>query len=247
MDREAWHAAVHGITKSQTWLSDWTELKALTIRPPCNSYSVTSATFIILPFLQMRKLRHEEGTRPPMSPQPVSRPRPVFSLCCDYISRHRCGGWTSSCCISLDVRGGVRAFAHVGTGPVPQLLPRKCWPPRSLGAVNKSVHYNWPHAQQGAEHWPVLSLLIMTTLLPLHGGANWSSDRLRHVSGTSSSTRSCHIQACILPTRGRWSVLVPLHHVSPSRPQREVSSSPTSQMKELRQGAYGGHSSSHRQ
>ena len=27
MDREAWHAAVHGITKSRTWLSDWTELK----------------------------------------------------------------------------------------------------------------------------------------------------------------------------------------------------------------------------
>ena len=26
MDREAWHAAVHGITKSQTQLSDWTEL-----------------------------------------------------------------------------------------------------------------------------------------------------------------------------------------------------------------------------
>ena len=25
MDREAWHAAVHGITRSQTWLSDWTE------------------------------------------------------------------------------------------------------------------------------------------------------------------------------------------------------------------------------
>ena len=24
-DREAWHAAVHGATKSQTWLSDWTE------------------------------------------------------------------------------------------------------------------------------------------------------------------------------------------------------------------------------
>ena len=26
MDREAWRAAVHGVTKSQTWLSDWTEL-----------------------------------------------------------------------------------------------------------------------------------------------------------------------------------------------------------------------------
>ena len=26
MDREAWHAAVYGVAKSQTWLSDWTEL-----------------------------------------------------------------------------------------------------------------------------------------------------------------------------------------------------------------------------
>ena len=29
MDREAWHAVVHGVTKSQTWLSDWTELSTL--------------------------------------------------------------------------------------------------------------------------------------------------------------------------------------------------------------------------
>ena len=26
MDREAWHAAVHGVAKSQKWLNDWTEL-----------------------------------------------------------------------------------------------------------------------------------------------------------------------------------------------------------------------------
>ena len=26
VDREAWHAVVHGVTKSRTWLSDWTEL-----------------------------------------------------------------------------------------------------------------------------------------------------------------------------------------------------------------------------
>ena len=26
MDREAWHAAVHGVAKSQAWLSEWTDI-----------------------------------------------------------------------------------------------------------------------------------------------------------------------------------------------------------------------------
>ena len=29
MDMEAWHSAVHGIAKSRTWLSDWTELTGI--------------------------------------------------------------------------------------------------------------------------------------------------------------------------------------------------------------------------
>ena len=29
MDREAWHAALHGVAKSQTQLSNWTELMVL--------------------------------------------------------------------------------------------------------------------------------------------------------------------------------------------------------------------------
>ena len=33
MDREAWRAAVHGVTKSQTQLSDWTELNSEGIQP----------------------------------------------------------------------------------------------------------------------------------------------------------------------------------------------------------------------
>ena len=32
IDREVWHAAVHGVTKSWTWLSYWTELKLLSAR-----------------------------------------------------------------------------------------------------------------------------------------------------------------------------------------------------------------------
>ena len=34
MDREAWRAAVHGVGKSQTWLSDWTELKRIQVTVP---------------------------------------------------------------------------------------------------------------------------------------------------------------------------------------------------------------------
>ena len=32
MDREAWRAAVHGVAKSPTWLSDWTKLKLKVIK-----------------------------------------------------------------------------------------------------------------------------------------------------------------------------------------------------------------------
>ena len=33
MDREAWHAAIHGVAKSRTRLSDWTELRKLEPTP----------------------------------------------------------------------------------------------------------------------------------------------------------------------------------------------------------------------
>ena len=45
MNREAWHAAVHGITKSQTRLSDWTELNSIiTILNFFYFYNVTVST-----------------------------------------------------------------------------------------------------------------------------------------------------------------------------------------------------------
>ena len=34
MDREAWHAAVHGVAKSQTRLSNWTEMNRYILRQP---------------------------------------------------------------------------------------------------------------------------------------------------------------------------------------------------------------------
>ena len=40
MDREAWRAAVHGVAKNRTWLSDWTEL-----RKPWNRYLASAWNF----------------------------------------------------------------------------------------------------------------------------------------------------------------------------------------------------------
>ena len=31
MDREAWHAAIHGVANSRTWLSNWTELNCIIV------------------------------------------------------------------------------------------------------------------------------------------------------------------------------------------------------------------------
>ena len=33
MDREAWRATIHGVAKSRTWLSDWTELNWMPNKP----------------------------------------------------------------------------------------------------------------------------------------------------------------------------------------------------------------------
>ena len=48
MDREAWRASVHGVAKSQTWLSDWTEPKRIknACRPVVTSPSSSQVGWI---------------------------------------------------------------------------------------------------------------------------------------------------------------------------------------------------------
>ena len=48
MDREAWRAAIHGVEKSRTRLSDWTELKKTYLNIKCKIMETIEAEFQIL-------------------------------------------------------------------------------------------------------------------------------------------------------------------------------------------------------
>ena len=51
MDREAWRAVIHGVAKSQTWLSNWTELNWIPMNILCLDYSfgISSQMFLRIP------------------------------------------------------------------------------------------------------------------------------------------------------------------------------------------------------
>ena len=52
MDREAWRAAIHGVAKSQTLLSDWTELNWIFSNVAISLYSIAkNLTLHFLSFL----------------------------------------------------------------------------------------------------------------------------------------------------------------------------------------------------
>ena len=50
MDREAWRAAVHGVAKSRTWLSNWTELKSFICEQILKKTQQMLNIVIVIPF-----------------------------------------------------------------------------------------------------------------------------------------------------------------------------------------------------
>ena len=61
MDRKAWHAAVCGITKSWTWLSDWTEPNLQLSHLAHKTHSLSTCTSSLA-----RTLEHRGGKSPKM-------------------------------------------------------------------------------------------------------------------------------------------------------------------------------------
>ena len=57
MDREAWRAAIHGVTKSWTRLSDWTELKRNETTVHKNVYRKCACLFIAAWYIIAKKMK----------------------------------------------------------------------------------------------------------------------------------------------------------------------------------------------
>jgi len=64
MDMEAWHAAIHGVAKSRTWLSDWSDLRVMSslmfhsfgVKPPASGFwSLSYSSLKTFPSIQLRR------------------------------------------------------------------------------------------------------------------------------------------------------------------------------------------------
>ena len=73
MDREAWHAAVHGVAKSQTWLSNWTELKKLLPSTAFLSVPLTPGTLSLLSPSSYLPQSH-------INPAPMGAEKPIMNF-----------------------------------------------------------------------------------------------------------------------------------------------------------------------
>ena len=89
MDREAWHGAVHWVAKSQTWLSDWTELNfkkkkkiLLTCPPllpcPCTVYHNATARKVKVKSFSRVRLFATPWTVACQAPPPMGFPRQEY-------------------------------------------------------------------------------------------------------------------------------------------------------------------------
>ena len=80
MDREAWRAGVHGVTKSWTWLSDWTELRIY----------ILFFFYTLQNCISFAKYQNESATGmhvfPILNPPPSSFPfHPIISSCIYFL------------------------------------------------------------------------------------------------------------------------------------------------------------------
>ena len=81
MDREAWRAAFHGITKSRTWLSDWTELNWGDYCINFNQLAVQFSLSVVSDSLWPHGPQHARPACPSPTPRVYSNLCPLSQWC----------------------------------------------------------------------------------------------------------------------------------------------------------------------
>ena len=89
MDREAWRAVVHGVAKSQTLLSDWTELNCRWYVCRCQRRSqLLSSHSVVSDCLRLHELQHARLPCPSPTPRAYPNSCPLSQRCHSTISSY---------------------------------------------------------------------------------------------------------------------------------------------------------------
>ena len=130
MDREAWRAAVHGVAKSQTQLSNWTEMKknqdTIAEDQPWDAKCSGKSFIFYLYFPTVGILL--EGSGYPSWPQPPSQHGyPWHCLCIPQTQLVDCWCWCRTkpgpCCSSLGQEGRVDWMHNCSRAKIPMFKP----------------------------------------------------------------------------------------------------------------------------
>ena len=93
MDREAWHAAVHGVAKIWTWLSDWTELNCTELKIAMTEPFAKSLYVLVT---RRKSPRWKSESRNYKAPEPEPKLWRSYSRDCESGQRR-----TSTCVLSV--------------------------------------------------------------------------------------------------------------------------------------------------
>ena len=142
MDREAWCAVVHGVSKSWTWLNNWTELMI-------QFSSVQFSRSVVSDSLWTHELQHSRPPCPSLAPRVHSNSCPLSRCCHSAISPYVVP--FSSCPQFLPASGSspmsqlfTRGGQSIGVSALVSVLPKKSqgWSPSEWTGKHYTTLYN---------------------------------------------------------------------------------------------------------